>query len=199
MMPSLRSSASIGRLLLLAPVAILAACGSDDSTGPGQENPVVTSVVVAPQTATLTSLGETVQLSASVRDQNGNEMSGQTVTWASDPPAVATVDASGQVTAVANGQATVTASSSGKSGSAAVTVDVRGSVLVSATTTGEPGAIDPDGYSVDVGGISSTVESNGEVEVTGVPLGEVTVTIGSIASNCQAVPDASVTITVTAD
>ncbi len=69
------------------------------------------------------SLGETVQLVATVQDQNGQMMSGATVTWASGDPLVATVDASGLVTAVANGTASVTGTAGSASGSATVTVD----------------------------------------------------------------------------
>ena len=45
--------------------------------------------------------GATATLSATVRSAVGNPLAGQTVTWGSDNTAVATVDASGQVTAVA--------------------------------------------------------------------------------------------------
>ena len=77
---------------------------------------------MSPATAELTALGATVQLSAEVRDQNGQVMAGATVTWASSAAAVATVSASGLVTAVANGSATITATAGSVSGSATVTV-----------------------------------------------------------------------------
>ena len=77
---------------------------------------------VSPATAELTALGATVQLSAEVQDQNGQVMAGTTVTWASSAPAVATVGASGLVSAVANGAATVTATAGAATGAAAVTV-----------------------------------------------------------------------------
>ncbi len=78
--------------------------------------------MVSPATAELTALDATVQLSAEVRDQNGQVMSGATVTWATSAAAVATVSASGLVTAVANGSATITATAGAASGSATVTV-----------------------------------------------------------------------------
>ena len=62
------------------------------------------------------SLGETVQLVATVQDQNGQTMSGATVTWSSGDPSVATVDTAGLVTAAENGTTTVTASASSASG-----------------------------------------------------------------------------------
>ena len=78
--------------------------------------------MVSPATTELTALGATVQLSAEVRDQNGAVMAGATVTWASSNAGAATVNASGLVTAVSNGGATITATAGGASGSATVSV-----------------------------------------------------------------------------
>ena len=104
-----------------APVALLVcgalACGDDPV-----EPPVATTVAVAPATASLASLGETVQLSATVRDQNGEVMAGASVSWSSSDNAVVSVNTSGLVTAAGNGTATVTATSGAASGTASVTV-----------------------------------------------------------------------------
>ena len=97
------------------------ACG-DGTTEPPPYFPEPATVTVSPATAELTALGATVQLSAEVRDQNGQVMAGATVTWASSAAAVATVSASGLVTAVANGTSTITATAGDASGSATVTV-----------------------------------------------------------------------------
>ena len=97
------------------------ACG-DGTTEPPPYFPEPTTVTVSPATAELTALDATVQLSAEVRDQNGQVMAGATVTWASSAAAVATVSASGLVTAVANGTSTITATAGDASGSATVTV-----------------------------------------------------------------------------
>jgi hypothetical protein len=67
--------------------------------------------------------GNTLQLTATVRDGNGNVLDGRAVTWASSAPAVATVSLSGLVTAVASGTALVTATSDeGKTGGAVIIV-----------------------------------------------------------------------------
>ena len=79
-------------------------------------------MTVTPATARLSTLEATVQLSAEVRDQNGQVLAGATVAWASDDAPVATVDASGLVTAVGNGAATITATAGGANGTATVTV-----------------------------------------------------------------------------
>ena len=81
----------------------------------------VASVTVSPATASV-SQGQTTQLSAVTKDANGNVLTGRGVTWSSSNQAVATVNASGLVTGVAAGSATITATSEGQSGTAAITV-----------------------------------------------------------------------------
>ena len=89
---------------------------------PSPPAPVATTVTVTPASATLTALEETVRFTSEVRDQNGQVMAGAEVGWASSDASVAAVDASGQVTAAANGSATITATAGSASGTAAVTV-----------------------------------------------------------------------------
>ncbi len=90
---------------------------------PPEPDPVATTVEVTPATSTLSALGETVQLTATVSDQNGNVMSGASVTWSSGDVSVATVSATGLVTAAGNGTATITATSGNASGTATVMVE----------------------------------------------------------------------------
>jgi len=85
--------------------------------------PVATTVTVNPASATLTAIEETTRFTADVRDQSGQVMAGAAVAWASSDASVAAVDAAGQVTAAANGSATITATSGSVSGRAAVTVE----------------------------------------------------------------------------
>src|SRR5437879_6284477 len=84
-------------------------------------NVPVASVAVSPAMASVAA-GLTVQLTATPKDANGNPLSGRAVAWTSSNAAVATVDASGLVTAVAAGSATITATSEGQSGTAAISV-----------------------------------------------------------------------------
>ena len=90
---------------LLAVVALAKGCGDGDSPSapPTPEPARPTTVTVSPATHELTALGTTVQLSAEVRDQNARVMAGATVTWTSSASSMATVDASGLVTAAGNG------------------------------------------------------------------------------------------------
>lgn len=98
--------------------ASLAACGGggDGPTGP----PVAASVSVTGG-GTLSSIGETLTLTATPRDARGGAIAGATVTWSSSSPSVATV-AGGVVTAMGNGTATISATAGTVSGSAQVTV-----------------------------------------------------------------------------
>jgi uncharacterized protein YjdB len=67
-------------------------------------------------------VGRARQLTAVARDAAGNVLTGRTVTWTTDAPATATVSATGLVTAVAPGYATIVATSEGKTFGVAVTV-----------------------------------------------------------------------------
>src|SRR5213078_3738536 len=84
-------------------------------------NVPVATVTVTPAIATLL-MGATVQLTATPRDALGNPLSGHVVTWSSDALGVAAVSGSGLVSGLAVGGATITATSGGQGGSAAVTV-----------------------------------------------------------------------------
>ena len=105
-------------------VALSCGDGAVEPTTPPSPppTPVATTVRVNPASAALTSFGETVRFTGEVRDQNGQVLSGATVAWASSDASVASVDASGLVTAVANGTATITATAGSAAGTGRVTV-----------------------------------------------------------------------------
>lgn len=93
------------------------------ASSPSSPPPV--QAVVATVSVSLTStlpVKQTAQATATLRDASGNVLSGQTIAWTSSNTAVASVSASGLVTAVAAGSATIVATSGGKTGSAALTV-----------------------------------------------------------------------------
>ncbi|HEV2750218.1 MAG TPA: Ig-like domain-containing protein [Gemmatimonadales bacterium] len=81
----------------------------------------VASVTVTPASASVQA-GQTVQLTATLKDANGNILTGRTVTWSSNTTTVATVSSSGLVTTTVAGSATITATSEGQSGTSAITV-----------------------------------------------------------------------------
>ncbi len=79
-------------------------------------------ISIAPTSAQLSYVGETVRFSASVTDQYGAAFAGSVV-WSSNAPHVFGVGADGVATAVANGSGTITASLQGVSANATVTVE----------------------------------------------------------------------------
>ena len=84
----------------------------------------VSNVTVNPATVKLTSKGQTAQLSASVLPNNAENKS---IVWSTSNASVATVDNNGVVTAVANGNATITAAAldgSGKYAECSVVVEI---------------------------------------------------------------------------
>jgi len=81
----------------------------------------VASVTVTPPTASVT-VGQTTTLTAQTLDANGSALTGRAVAWTSSNTGIATVSATGVVTGVAPGNATITATSEGKSGTSAITV-----------------------------------------------------------------------------
>ena len=83
--------------------------------------PTVASVSVDPRSAAVV-IGQTVTLAATARDAGGAVMAGQTATWSSLSPGVATVSSAGVVTGVAAGTATIRASIAGITSDASVTV-----------------------------------------------------------------------------
>ena len=109
--------------MAVAGIALLVlSCGDGAVEPPPPPAAVATVVTVNPSSAALSALGETARFTAEVRDQNGQVMAGAAVAWTSSDAAVATVDASGVVTAAANGSATITATAGSVSGNAGVTV-----------------------------------------------------------------------------
>lgn len=106
---------------------------SNASTGTtGASTAPIASVSVTPASATVT-VGNVQQVTATLKDASGNVLLGRAVAWTSDNAGVATVNGTGLVTGVAPGSATITATSEGKSGTAAITVTAGaggGTVLV---------------------------------------------------------------------
>ena len=119
-------------LILIASLALLAlaTCGKDSPTKPSPPQPpppppvqpVPTRITITPATVSLTAVGQTRKLTASVLDQNGQPIAGANVSWSSSSTAVATVTSQGLVTAVMNGTAQITARAGNASASVTVTV-----------------------------------------------------------------------------
>ncbi len=126
--------------LLVAAAMAGTACGGSEPVSPPPPPPEppppeAASVTLTPASALLVSLGETAGFTAAVIDQYGDPYEGGEVAWTSSNIAVFTVEA-GLVTAVANGQGSVTASIEGVNGTATVEVE---QAPVGLTVTGGEG------------------------------------------------------------
>ena len=81
----------------------------------------VATVTLVPSAFSLTP-GGTQTLTATVKDSSGNVLVGKVVTFSSSNTSIATVNSAGVVTGVSQGSATITATSEGKTATAAATI-----------------------------------------------------------------------------
>ena len=104
---------------------ISAAAGSASGSASGSAEvtvtQLVTSVQVSPSAATV-ALGGTLQMEAEGLDENGVAVEGAEFVWGSSDAAIATADASGLVTGVGAGTATIAATAGDGQGTAQITV-----------------------------------------------------------------------------
>lgn len=157
---AIASVSNLGLVTAVAPGSTTISATAEGKTGLAQV--VVTALPVASIAVTPTSAsllpGGTTALSAVTTDAAGNVLTGRMVTWASSAPSIATVSASGVVTAITAGSATITATSEGKSAAASVTV-----TLASVATV----TVDPASASLVVGSattIAATAkDANGNI------------------------------------
>ena len=158
----------------------------------------VVSVEVSPSAETIT-LGGTLQLSAAAFDENGQAVSGAEFSWESSNASVATVDATGLVTGVAEGTATITASAGDVQGRAHIAVanpaanqapEAVGTIPPRTMTAGQSATLDlspffsdPDGdaltYTAESsdGGVVTATVSGSTLTVTAVAAGTATLTV----------------------
>jgi len=154
----------------------------------------VGSVTVSPATASI-AVGQTAQLTASPKDGSGNPLSGRVSDVGEQRARCGERQRSGLVTGVAAGSATITATSEGQSGIAAVTVAVpvasvtvspaMASIIVGQTTqltaTPKDASGNPLSGRVVTWASSATAVAtvNGSGLVTGVGAGSATITATS--------------------
>jgi uncharacterized protein YjdB len=222
-------------------VAVVSSSGRVQSVSPGSATITATSggvsgtsavtvipgaaatLQVTPASPALT-VGETLQLMATVRDAQGNVITGDSIGWATSDVKIATVSAAGVLSAVAVGTATVTASDGGATGTTAITVSLAPiatlDVTPSPATVQEKHSLQLTATARDARGdelLGRTIEwssSNGSAAsvsqtglVTGISSGQVTITAsapgegiggttpsGSSAVTVSATPVASVVV-----
>lgn len=171
---------------------------------------VPTSITLSSAALNFFSLGETQQLTVTVFDGNGLAISGATVTWVSSAPSVASVEATGLVTAVNVGSVTVTVTSGAASGIAQITVQqaaeavtvspgslllpgsgARASLLASVTDPGGSPIINP---SLLWSSSDQTVATVNNGLVTGQAGGEATIKVIATSAGRSASADALVQV-----
>ena len=121
--------------------AIRAGTATITATSEGQSANAAVTVSPPPVASVAVTLGNpslpegaTTLATAALRDANGVALSGRTVTWSTSAPGTATVSSAGIVTAVRAGNATITATSEGRSGSATLTVTIPPPASVASVT-----------------------------------------------------------------
>ncbi len=174
--------------------------------------PVLTSVAVSTPTSTIT-VGGTVQATALPKDQNGSAIAA-VVTWSSSAPTIASVSASGLVTTLLPGSATITATATASGATVtgnvlltinalalnSVTISGASSVNVGAAITLTASPRDQNGaafaasvtWSSSATGIASVNSATGVV--TGVAAGAATITASAAAGGVTKTATAQVTV-----
>ena len=113
-----------GNVIALQPGSALISASSEGRVGSATvvvPARLAGAVALTPSVSTIT-VGSTLTLQAQITDNVGNVLTNRPLTFASDAPAVASVTAAGLVTALAPGNARITATSEGKTGLASVQV-----------------------------------------------------------------------------
>ncbi|MDE2872795.1 MAG: Ig-like domain-containing protein [Gemmatimonadota bacterium] len=107
---------------ILACVPVLALCGACGDN-PVEPEPVPTAIAITPATATLKDAGDTVRLTATVTDQNGQAMTDVEVVWSTGDSLIADVSETGLVEGGESGQTTLRASLDTLAATATITVE----------------------------------------------------------------------------
>ena len=134
--------------LALGEATITAACGEKSATCKVTVNPILAESIALDRTELVLTIGATDKLTATVLPE---DVTDKTVTWTSSDESIATVDEDGNVTAIAEGEAVITATCGEVSASCNVTVEgiVTGIVYV-----------ENDDINITVNGTELTVETS---------------------------------------
>ena len=175
-----RSRVSRSAALGFLGLAVLS-CGGDDTTAPppGPPPPPPTATVPAritlePETVAVVA-GDTVRVRARVLNDRAQPISDAVVTWTSNDPTIATVDATGLVSGLKEGNASLTATSGPVSNSAPVAVHSLDRATLMDVYTGTRGGewTNNDGWGTDAPvGSWYGVTANEQSRVTAISLSE---------------------------
>src|SRR5438874_5695735 len=133
----MRANLALLSVALILTSMFLGCGGGSSSSGGGSNNPTLSSITVSGPTSMVS--GTTGQFTATGKYSDGSSRTlGSSAVWSSAPTSIATVDATGKVTAVAPGPATITATLNSVSGTASLTVDAS---ITSIAVTPNPGTV----------------------------------------------------------
>ena len=172
---------------LAALLLLVLACG-DSGTGPTTPDAAVpTSISLSATSLSFDAFGQTAQLTATVKDQNGLTMGGTSVSWTTSNPSVASVSSAGMVSALTDGTTTITATAGSVQATATVSVS-----QVAATIEIQP-------TSFVFSSVGDTTTFTGTVQdQKGVPISGTTVTWETSNTSVATVSDAGL-VTAVAD
>jgi hypothetical protein len=173
-------------LATIATASLLAACGGKDTTAPA--TPASVAIRISEGTSPLRS-GTSLTLVAEVRDSRGRAMSNQPVVWSSSNTRVARISTTGVVTGEVAGDASISASLAGVTGTLSVQVTPGApTVLVMRTQPGDAraGVVVARAPVVEVRDVAGNITNNATVTVSaamtqgaGVLRGTTVITTGS--------------------
>ena len=168
-----RNGLLMRKSILSGAIILFVACSG------GGAGPAVTASVVVTTAPTQISVNATAQASAVVKDQNGNALSGKTITWQSLNPAIASVTTGGVIKGVSAGSATIKGTADGVSGTASIIVIAGVSVCNTGLTV----------VDLPVGGVSilSADATKGCIKIPAAPSAPADYLV--IASNTNATSD----------
>jgi len=139
--PSLATVTSLGVVTAVAAGSATIVAASEGVTGtatvviaPAAPAPVSTVTLSAPSTSMV--VGQSQTITATLRDAQGNVLTGRTIAWSSSNLGAASVTPTGQVQAVGAGSATIVATSEGKSGAIMLSVTAPPTSVASVSITG---------------------------------------------------------------
>ncbi len=177
-------------LAVLAAVLVTSACGSSNTP----TAPTPQSIAVTANVASLTSAGQTVEATASVRLPNGSaeDVTATCTGWQSDNTGVLTVSSTGLLTAHGNGSATITAMCQGATGRAVLTVALKPTASSTFTLSGTV----TDNFSHGIlpnilvqitsgpnAGAATKTDAAGQYVLTGISPATITVAFSAVSYN----------------
>jgi hypothetical protein len=192
--PSLRA------LSTLALGAALASYGCEDTgTDATTKPPGVT--IFSPAADASFPIGTPIRFSGTAIDAGGQTLAGPALTWESDLDGAIGKGwwiEKGDLKAGRHKITLKATDGSGTTRTASLTLVIigTGTIDVTARTTGTN--LDPDGYTVAVGGISAALPANGTASLKEVPPGTRAVALSGLAQNCRVSGANPVAVTVTA-